>query len=616
MKNPIKFSIILKLTIPVLMMITLVSHQALAVDPAICCNQPFAICGAISDADCCQQGFTHRCPTQGTSSGGAPSGQSPILQNFPTKQLGGNVTNLIGFALPPTTPRIEVNSTDDTIDPNDNKCTLREALISVSLRQSSGDKPDECKNDQQLTTIHLPSNSNPYKLKKATTEVVPSSTGGTQTVTHNGTINFSTTVQIVGDGPGKTIIDGSELDDRVFRTPGGVFEVDFNKVTIRGGNTDKNGGGILWEGGGTLKIENCHITDNNAKIGGGGIATRGGTLIIINSTFSSNNADLGGGIAASTTPTIVNIINSTFSDNKAITEGAAIYGNQTKLFVDNSTITNNVADEQGLGVGLGGGLFIENGSTATIANSILAGSIANNFVDDCHKSGDSKIISGNFNIFGGIGQCAIDRQPNDRLATNFGELKLGGLAADKDGSTPPVRVPQTGSPAIDNASPASLLSVETLATGTTPPAPAEALNFACADKDELGETRVEKKCDIGAVEFSPLFSFNFSNVGQRLPNGIINNIGDIFRNQNPPINPPTAGTGTGIAPAPTVQGTTQSPPPAGTNAGAGGGGGCLNFMGEATSAQGMYGWYLMGASWVGMIARRLRNNKNWKNGMR
>jgi uncharacterized delta-60 repeat protein len=38
----------------------------------------------------------------------------------------------------------------------------------------------------------------------------------------------------------------------------------------------------------------------------------------------------------------------------------------------------------------------------------------------------------------------------------------------------------------------------------------------------------------------------------------------------------------------------------------GAGGGCLNFMGEATNTQGIYGWYLMGASWVGMMARRLR----------
>jgi transcriptional regulator with XRE-family HTH domain len=148
-------------------------------------------------------------------------------------------------------------------------------------------------------------------------------------------------------------------------------------VSVSGNTTTAGGGGIsnlgrgnfLTGGGGTLKIYNSIISNNQSEIGwGGGIGNYGGSVNIFNSIISNNSAFAGAGIYNDDGP--LTIINSTISDNTSRFGG---YGggilnvNGGRLSLTNSLVFNNEASS-GWGGGISNGYSYGNTNSGNMFN--------------------------------------------------------------------------------------------------------------------------------------------------------------------------------------------------------------------------------------------------------
>jgi hypothetical protein len=226
-------------------------------------------------------------------------------------------------------------------------------------------------------------------------------------------------ITIIGDGIGKTIIDGNQAD-RIFHILKG--SVSIHGVTIRNGGftcviferedgskyvAQEHGGGIY--NSGTLTLNNCKISKNSSKdgcficYGGGGCAPcpgshgggiyNTGTLKLRNCTISENNSGNrtytwlshtksgdGGGIYNTGTLYMTDCLvkdNITGFDGG---DGGGIYNFETgTMIIERSTICGNKANDGGwerhvdigTGGGNGGGIF--NSGKANVYYSTITG---------------------------------------------------------------------------------------------------------------------------------------------------------------------------------------------------------------------------------------------------
>ena len=155
-------------------------------------------------------------------------------------------------------------------------------------------------------------------------------------------------VTIVSLGTADSFTIDANGASRVFKIDGGT-EVALAGVTITGGVTDDDGGGIINDG--TLAVTNCMIVGNTAAISGGGIFN-GGALTVTSSIISDNAVE-------------------------AMGCGGGLYlyiGSET--LITNSLIVGNVSDLPVAGIGsikmFGGGICSHN-SSLTIINSTISG---------------------------------------------------------------------------------------------------------------------------------------------------------------------------------------------------------------------------------------------------
>ncbi|MGG6293067.1 beta strand repeat-containing protein [Leptolyngbya sp. AN02str] len=301
------------------------------------------------------------------------------------------------------------------------------------------------------------------------------------------------------------IINNSSDGTRVFRIASGANAV-LNDVTITGGSSNADGGGIL--NNGTLAITNSTITNNQASFSSGGIHNNGnltitnstisnnsanfdgggisnnGNLTITRSTISNNSSSYGGGLISNTsanfTTTQTRIINSTISGNTASAKGGGLYNNSGQTTILNSTITNNQA------VNNGGSGIASTGNAVTrtvLGNTIVAGNV-NTDVDldtDFVIGGVvQSIISNGFNLVGRGGAASAFTGAGDQSGvTNPG---LGALA--NNGGLTQTHALLPNSPAVNAGS--------------------NALIPAGAITDQRGSTRISGgTVDIGAVERQP-----------------------------------------------------------------------------------------------------------------
>jgi hypothetical protein len=203
-------------------------------------------------------------------------------------------------------------------------------------------------------------------------------------VTRTGDLDINSRITIVGAGVSETIIDASNLGDRIFDVRFGG-NLTLENVTIQGGTATNTtveevsytGGGIRVDENSTAIVNNSVIRDNSIEVdpglnnpNGGGIANFG--VMEINNTIVSENLsqDDGGGIYNTGT---MNITGSTIAGNFAnaaaveVIEagGGGIYNAAGgDLLVRNSTISGNITGDGG------GGILSESTNTVIINTTI------------------------------------------------------------------------------------------------------------------------------------------------------------------------------------------------------------------------------------------------------
>ncbi len=214
---------------------------------------------------------------------------------------------------------------------------------------------------------------------------------GPATITlQNGRLQITDDLDIQGPGAESLTIDADGLS-RVFYINGAEIDTAISGLTITGGNTVWDGGGVYNSGSltitgatisgnsannstsggggiynlGTLTVAASTISGNSAKLDGGGIYHDEGTATISNSTISGNSAGHGGGIRISFGT--VTVTGSTILGNSAQSLGGGIE-NAANLEVTGSAILANSTD------GAGGGIY--NFGTLTVTSSTISGNSA------------------------------------------------------------------------------------------------------------------------------------------------------------------------------------------------------------------------------------------------
>lgn len=154
-----------------------------------------------------------------------------------------------------------------------------------------------------------------------------------------------------------------------------AVNVNLENLTLTGGQTTGNGGGISNPSGGTVALSNTIVSSNMALSNGGGIYnTTSSSMVMTNTTVSSNTADNGGGIYNASTATM-NISQTVIKNNKANgTKGGGIW-NEGLLSLNSSAVSNNSIIAR---PGQGGGIF--NSGTGIL--TVIATTLANNDTPD------------------------------------------------------------------------------------------------------------------------------------------------------------------------------------------------------------------------------------------
>ena len=192
---------------------------------------------------------------------------------------------------------------------------------------------------------------------------------GTITLTE-GELTISNNLTITGLGPESLTISGGNAS-RVFKIL--LATVTISGVTIANGKADNDDGGGIYNIG-TLTLNHVVVTNNEAVknpgifVEGGGIYSTN-SLTITNSEITNNKANFsGGGISAAST---LNMTNVSMNGNEAAgvggggTGGAIAFVNAGIVSLDGVSIESNTALS-------GGAIYLNNITTATIANSLFA----------------------------------------------------------------------------------------------------------------------------------------------------------------------------------------------------------------------------------------------------
>ena len=294
-----------------------------------------------------------------------------------------------------------------------------------------------------------------------------------------------TSITIDAPAAGLTINAGG--GSRVFQVDAGVAAT-LSGLTIIGGATDQNGGGVLSYG--TLDLTGCTISGNSATEGGGlytaGPATLAdctilndsavvfgggvfayGALALIDCTIAGNsvsNGD-GGGLTALSD---LSLLGCTIDANTA-DEGGGVFSNGAATFID-STIAGNSA-RNGLGGGLladsyltllactisgnsaqtAGGVYADRGPT--IIDSIIVGDQGGDLVGPS-ASGSHNLIGGTA-AAAGLGSLGDYGGPTLTFALLPGSPAIGAGVISNDPQGHPITVDQRGAPRGGAAAPST-----------------------------------------------------------------------------------------------------------------------------------------------------------------
>jgi CSLREA domain-containing protein len=104
---------------------------------------------------------------------------------------------------------------------------------------------------------------------------------------------------------GSMTVDSSILSDNSARLAGGIYNagmLDVTSSTLSNNSAPSNGGGGIYDAGGTLNVTNSTLSDNSASEGGGIFSL--GTVSLTSSTLSNNSASNNGGGVVNSGPSM------------------------------------------------------------------------------------------------------------------------------------------------------------------------------------------------------------------------------------------------------------------------------------------------------------------------
>ncbi len=254
----------------------------------------------------------------------------------------------------PTADPIIVTTTADGLQ-EDNQCSLREALHNANTNTQFSDMAGECPaGSASETDVIILTSGAEYILTVA-------GTGNDE-----GDLDVLDDVRFVVDGDFPATIRMDVVGQRVMEIHG--VNVEIENITLRGGNTGGDGGGIL-NNGGSLTLTNVFLQNNIAQVGGG-LYNLNGTAVISNSQIILNNGALGGGgIFNSGAEANLTVHGSMIRVNESsVGSGGGISNSEGTVLIEaDSAVNLNTAQING------GGLLNSNGGQITIQHTTVQG---------------------------------------------------------------------------------------------------------------------------------------------------------------------------------------------------------------------------------------------------
>jgi hypothetical protein len=195
---------------------------------------------------------------------------------------------------------IEVDTTSDTVDANPGDGIAEDSSGNTSLRAAI----------QEANALGIPVRIN---VPAGTYNLTITGSGN-----NAGDLDVTGDITIVGAGAGKTVINASSLNDRIFDVAGSGYKLNLSRLTLTGGSTTSVGGAASVSLGGTLIASEVAFVDNNASQRGGAIRNQGSTLTVVDSVFTDNTSGVyGGAISSIESGATVTLGRNVFADNMA-----------------------------------------------------------------------------------------------------------------------------------------------------------------------------------------------------------------------------------------------------------------------------------------------------------
>ena len=179
---------------------------------------------------------------------------------------------------------------------------------------------------------------------------------------------------VILKGPGVsalTILGDRQLDPILAVAPGGALTV--SGITLLGNGSQNSG--ITVNPAGSLAVSDAVIQKTATSGSGGGIYELGGTVVVARTSFLNDIAGAGGGIA--NLGGTLTVSQSTFDNCHAVTsDGGGILGWAGPAAGGGGLTVTGCTFSNGTATNLGGGLALDDGSQATVADSTFTNNFA------------------------------------------------------------------------------------------------------------------------------------------------------------------------------------------------------------------------------------------------
>jgi hypothetical protein len=247
----------------------------------------------------------------------------------------------------------------------------------------------------------------------------PTAFASAQTITlADGQLELSNQIEI--DGPAASLSISGGNASRVFQIDASAI-VDLADLTIKGGLTSENGGGLAVYNG-SLSLSDCTITGNSTGSNpfgrGGGLYNDAGKVSLSGCAISDNTAEGYGGGLYGISGTL-DLTDCTISGNSA-NSGGGLVG---KIDLTDCTVSNNIASAGGGVFSFGGSLtdctIADNSATFGGGVSVVGGTTS---LSGCTISGNNATYSG-----GGVSNQGTADLTSCTIAGNSAVYNGGGL---------------------------------------------------------------------------------------------------------------------------------------------------------------------------------------------